>query len=119
MTNKLFVAGISWDTTEAALKDFFSQAGTVTSANIITDKYTGKSKGFGFVEMANEEEAQKAQQLNGQSLDGRTLVVNEALPQKPRENNYSGGGGFGGGRRDDRRGNDRRGGGRDDRRGGY
>ncbi len=119
---KLFVGGLSWDTTDATLGAFFASAGTVASANVIIDRYTGKSKGFGFVEMSTEDEAAKAQQeLNGQSLDGRSIAVSEALPPKPRDS-YSGGGnsggGFGGGRRDDRYGNDRRGGGRDDRRGG-
>ena len=113
MTKKLFVAGISWNTTEAALTELFATTGKVESANIIIDKYTGKSKGFGFVEMATEEDAQKAKQLDGKELDGRTLVVKEALPQQPRDNNYSGGGGFGGGRGNDRRDrdNNRRGGG--------
>ncbi len=115
---KLFVGGLSWDTTDATLNAFFAQAGTVVSANVIIDRYSGKSKGFGFVEMSTEDEAAKAQQeLNGQSLDGRSIAVSEALPPKPRDS-YSGGGNSGGGRRDDRYGNDRRGGGRDDRRGG-
>ena len=119
---KLFVGGLSWDTTDATLGAFFAQAGSVVSANVIIDRYSGKSKGFGFVEMSSEDEAAKAQQeLNGQSLDGRAIAVSEALPPKPRDS-YSGGGnsggGYGGGRRDDRYGNDRRGGGRDDRRGG-
>lgn len=118
MAKKLFVGGISWDTTEASLTDFFSKAGTVVSAVIIMDRYTGKSKGFGFVEMSTDEEAEKAKnELNGQSLDGRTIAVSEARPQQPRENNFSGGG-FGGGRRDDRRRDDHRGGGRDRRGGG-
>jgi RNA recognition motif-containing protein len=120
MAKKLFVGGISWNSTDATLADFFAQVGKVVSASIITDRYTGKSKGFGFVEMETEEEAKLAiDKLNGQNLDGRALSVSEALPPKPRENNYSGGGGGGYGRRDDRRGggNDRRGG-RDDRRGG-
>ncbi|MBU4016938.1 RNA-binding protein [Patescibacteria group bacterium] len=122
MAKKLFVGGISWDTTESSLKDFFAKAGTVISATIIIDRYTGKSKGFGFVEMSTDEEAEKAKnELNGQSLDGRSIVINEARPQQPRENNYSGGNGggknYGGGNdkrrdyRDDRRGRDRRGGG--------
>lgn len=94
MAQKLFVGGLSWDTTEDALRDFFAQAGTVTSATIITDKFTGKSKGFGFVEMSTEEEAQAAvEQLGGKELDGRTLTVNEARPQAPRENRFGGGGG--------------------------
>lgn len=117
MAKKLFVGGISWDTTEASLTEFFAKAGTVVSAAIITDRYTGKSKGFGFVEMSTDEEAEKAKnELNGQSLDGRSIAVSEARPQQPRENNFSGGAGGGFGRRDDRRRDDNRGG--RDRRGG-
>ncbi len=116
MAKKLFVGGISWDTTESSLNEFFAKAGTVVSAVIIMDRYTGKSKGFGFVEMSTDEEAEKAiNELNGQNLDGRTVAVSEARPQQPRENNFSGGG-FG--RRDDRRRDDHRGGGRDRRGGG-
>lgn len=97
MAKKLFVGSLSWDTTDASLKDFFSQAGTVVSATVITDKFTGKSRGFGFVEMSTDEEAEKAkQELNNQVLDGRNITVNEARPQAPREDRYSGG--FGGGR---------------------
>lgn len=114
MANKLFVGGLSWDTTDDKLREFFSQAGTVVSATVITDKFTGKSRGFAFVEMSSDQEAQEAiQKLNGQILDGRTVAVNEARPQAPRENSF-GGGGFGGGRggygrgRDDRRGRDTR-----------
>lgn len=119
MAKKLFVGGISWDTTEASLTDFFSKVGSVVSATIIMDRYTGKSKGFGFVEMSTDEEAEKAKnELNGQSLDGRTVAVSEARPQQPRENNFSGGAGGGFGRRDDRRRDDNRGGGRDRRGGG-
>lgn len=115
MAKKLFVGGLSWDTTDSTLSDFFSKAGTVISANVIVDRYTGKSKGFGFVEMSTEEEAEKAkQELNGQSLDGRAIAISEARPQQPRENNFSGGG-FGGGRRDNGRRNDNR---NRDRRGG-
>lgn len=95
---KLFVGGISWDTTEDTLKNHFAQAGTVVSAQIITDKFTGKSRGFGFVEMSSDEEAQKAiADLNGSQLDGRSLVVNEAKPMTPRENRGGGGGGYRGG----------------------
>lgn len=101
MAKKLFVGGLSWDTTDASLKDFFSQIGQVSSASVITDKFTGKSRGFGFVEMDSDDEADKAiQELNGKSLDGRTIVVNEAKPQERRENNFS--------RYPDRRNNDRR-----------
>lgn len=119
MAAKLFVGGLSWDTTEDSLRAAFAAIGTVVSASIIMDKYTGKSKGFGFVEMSSPEEMQKAiQELNGKQLDGRTIVVNEARPMVPRENrgggDFHGGGGggrggfHGGGR-------DNRGGGRDDR----
>lgn len=85
MNKKLYVGGISYDTQEAGLKDAFSQAGTVVSASIITDRMTGRSKGFGFVEMSTEEEATKAIELwNGKELDGRKLTVNEARPPRPR-----------------------------------
>lgn len=105
MAIKLFVGGISWDTTEDSLKNFFGQYGTVVSATIISDKYTGRSKGFGFVEMSSDEEAKKAmEQGNGQPLDGRTIAVSEARPQVPRENNFNRDS-YGGGR-------DSRGGGR-------
>lgn len=90
MATRLFVGGLSWDTTEDSLKNFFAQAGTVVSASIITDKFSGKSKGFGFVEMSSEEESKQAiEKLNGQTLDGRTIAVNEARPQAPREDRYS------------------------------
>ena len=83
MNKKLFVGGIAWKTSEDALKDAFAQAGTVESASIITDRMSGRSKGFGFVEMATEEEAQAAIEMwNGKELDERTLAVNEARPQR-------------------------------------
>lgn len=111
-TNKLFVGGLSWDTTDQSLQAFFSQVGSVVSASVITDKFSGKSKGFGFVEMATTEEAEKAmQQLNGQSLDGRAINVSEARPKEPRENRGGGGRSFGGGGGFNRN----RTGGRDDR----
>ena len=119
MSTKLFVGGLAWATTDATLRDFFAQAGNVESANVITDKFSGKSKGFGFVEMASEQEAADAlEKLNGQSLDGRAIAVSEARPREPRNDNFSGGGSRGGGRNDFRR--DNRGGGyrSDDRRGG-
>lgn len=82
---KLFVGSLSFNTTEDALRDHFSQAGTVESATVITDKMSGRSKGFGFVEMATEEEAQKAvDELNGKELDGRELTVNIARPKTER-----------------------------------
>jgi len=82
---KLFVGGISYDTTEEALKDFFSKAGTVESVTIIKDKFSGRSKGFAFVEMGSEEEAKKAiDTLSGQELDGRNITVNVARPMTER-----------------------------------
>ena len=87
MAIKLFVGGLSWDTKEDSLRNFFAQAGNVVSATVITDKFSGRSKGFGFVEMSSDSEAQEAiKKLNGQSLDGRNITVNEARPQAPREN---------------------------------
>ncbi len=83
MTNKLYVGSLSYDTSEDALKDLFSKAGTVNSVSIITDSISGRSKGFGFVEMSSEEEAKKAiDMFNGQELDGRSIVVDEARPMK-------------------------------------
>jgi cold-inducible RNA-binding protein len=115
MSTKLFVGGLAWATTDATLRDFFAQAGNVVSANVITDKFSGKSKGFGFVEMASEQEAADAlEKLNGQMLDGRAIAASEARPREPRDNNFSGGNRGGGGRSDyrrDDRGGDRRGGG--------
>ena len=97
MNNKLYVGGLPYSTTEEALEQLFSEHGNVESAKVITDRDTGRSRGFGFVEMESAGEAQKAiSALNGTDLDGRTLTVNEA---KPRENRSrgGGGGGFGGG----------------------
>ncbi len=82
---KLYVGGISYSTTENGLKDAFSKAGEVASAAIIMDKMTGRSKGFGFVEMASEDAAQAAIDMwNGKELDGRKLTVNEARPREER-----------------------------------
>jgi RNA recognition motif-containing protein len=93
MNNKLYVGNLSFHLTSDDLGDFFSQAGTVESAKIIEDRDTGRSRGFGFVEMATEEEANAAiEQLNGEDLDGRNIVVNAARPREDR------GGGNGGGR---------------------
>jgi RNA recognition motif-containing protein len=106
MAKKLYVGGLSYDTTEASLKEAFSAAGTVESATIIIDKMTSRSKGFGFVEMATDEEAQKAiETLNGKELDGRSLTVNEARPMEARAPRTGGfnrdnRGGFGGGNKD-------------------
>src|SRR5438094_5715687 len=100
MRTKLYVGGLPYSTTEQQLQEVFSQQGAVTSAKIITDRYTGRSRGFGFVEMATSEDAQKAiAALNGTQYEGRALVVNEAKPQEKRErSSWGGGGGEGGGR---------------------
>ena len=98
MGNKLYVGGLSYQVTDQTLQELFAQHGTVTSAKVITDRYTGQSRGFGFVEMATSEEAQKAiSALNGTPHEGRTLVVNEAKPQEKRDRSWGGGGGRGGG----------------------
>lgn len=82
---KLFVGGIAYQTDEDTLKDAFAQAGAVESATIITDRDSGRSKGFGFVEMATEEDSQKAIAMwDGKELDGRQITVNEARPPKQR-----------------------------------
>ncbi|MCD6270679.1 RNA-binding protein [bacterium] len=86
MSSKLYVGSLSYNTTEDGLKDFFSQAGTVNSVAIILDKVSGRSKGFGFVEMSTEEEAKKAKEsLNGKELDGRRIIVDEARPMRKRD----------------------------------
>jgi cold-inducible RNA-binding protein len=85
MATKLYVGGLSYDTTQDTLQNYFAQAGSVTSATIIMDKMTGRSKGFGFVEMGSEEEAAKAiEMFNGKEFEGRNLTVNEARPMTPR-----------------------------------
>lgn len=85
MAKKLYVGGIAYATTQDALRDHFAQAGQVVSATIIMDKMTGRSKGFGFVEMASDEDATNAiNMFNGKEFDGRTLTVNEARPLEPR-----------------------------------
>lgn len=90
MNKKLYVGGIPYSTSEDALREFFSEAGEVESAAIITDRMTGRSRGFGFVEMATEEGAQKAiETINGKELDGRTLSVSEARPMEPRNDRPS------------------------------
>ena len=92
-SNKLYVGGLPYATTENELEDLFSEHGTVESVRVITDRMTGRSKGFGFVEMGSQAEAEAAiEKLNDSELGGRTLVVNEA---KPRENRGSFGGGGG------------------------
>src|SRR5205814_3461406 len=96
MGSKLYVGNLSYNTTSSDLEQLFAQHGTVQSAEVISDRETGRSKGFGFVQMGSDEEAQAAiAALNGQEHDGRPLTVNEA---KPREDRPRGGGGGGGGR---------------------
>lgn len=104
MGRKLYVGNLPYSATEQSLTEAFSACGTVDSVNVITDRDTGQSKGFGFVEMSSDSEAQKAiQELNGTSIDGREIKVNEAKPKAPRGGGgggggYGGGGGGGGGR---------------------
>ncbi|CUQ66942.1 MAG: RNA-binding protein [Nitrospira sp.] len=105
MGSKIYVGGLPYSATEQQLSDLFAAHGSVASARIITDKFTGQSRGFGFVEMSSDAEAQAAiSALNGSEMGGRTLTVNEARPQEPRSG--GGGRGFGG---------DRSGGGKRDR----
>ena len=96
MGKKLYVGNLAYSVTEDSLQDYFKAAGNVESARLITDRASGRSKGFGFVEMATDEEAQKAiEMFHQQNWEGRPLTVSEARPQEPRR---GGGGGFGGGR---------------------
>lgn len=109
MAKKLYVGGLPYSTTDDQLKEAFAQAGSVSSAVIIMDKMSGRSKGFGFVEFANDEDATKAiDMMHGKDFGGRTLTVNEARPleERPRRDSnrggggdWGGGGGGGGGRR--------------------
>ena len=95
MGSKLYVGGLPYSATEQQLSDLFAAHGTVASARIIADKFTGQSRGFGFVEMSSDSEAKAAiTALNGSDMGGRSLTVNEA---KPMEQRSGGGGGFGGG----------------------
>ena len=112
MSNKLYVGNLSFRVTNEDLHDYFAAAGTVESANVVFDRETGRSRGFGFVEMASEDDANNAiAQFNGQEYDGRNMVVNEARPREDRGggggghrgggggNRGGGGGGYGGGSR--------------------
>ncbi len=93
MAKNLYVGGLSYSTTEGAIRDLFAGAGAVSAVRVIMDRETGQSKGFGFVEMANDAEALVAvQQFNGHELDGRTLTVNEARPREDRGGGSRGGG---------------------------
>jgi RNA recognition motif-containing protein len=99
MATKLYVGGLPYSTTQDEIRDAFSKAGTVTSTSIIMDKMTGRSRGFGFVEMESDEDAQKAIEMwNGQDFGGRKLTVNEAKPLEARPPRREGGYGGGGGR---------------------
>src|SRR3989449_7799400 len=99
MSMKLYVGNLSFQTSSEDLQQLFAQAGTVESATVVEDRDTGRSRGFGFVEMASKEDGEKAiQQFNGTDLNGRNLTVNEARPREDRGNRGGGGrGGFGGG----------------------
>jgi len=107
MATKLFVGSLAYSATDDDLQQAFAAVGTVVSAKVIMDRDSGRSKGFGFVEMSTEDEAQAAiKELNGKEIAGRQITVNEARPQAPREPRSFGGGGggnrdggFGGGRR--------------------
>jgi cold-inducible RNA-binding protein len=107
MSMKLYVGNLAFKTSSEDLQQLFAQAGTVESASVVEDRETGRSRGFGFVEMASKEEGEAAiAQFNGKELDGRNLTVNEARPREDRGNRgggggrggYGGGGGRGGGR---------------------
>ena len=104
MAKKLYVGNLSYDTSDSDLETLFAQHGKVESAQVITDRDSGRSKGFGFVEMSSDQEAQAAiNALNGKEVGGRALTVNEAKPREDRGGGRSGGGrdrgGYGGGRR--------------------
>jgi cold-inducible RNA-binding protein len=117
MVKKLYVGNLSYGTTEAQIRELFAQAGEISEINLITDRETGRPKGFGFVEMATEEGSKEAiKRFNGYLLDERTLTVNEA---RPREDRGGSGGGGGGGFRDRQGGGGGRGGSSSRDRGGY
>ena len=127
MGKKLYVGNLSYSVSSSDLQQLFAQFGKVDSAEVISDRMTGRSKGFAFVEMSTDEEAQKAVEgMNGKEHEGRPMVVNEARPREPRHaggggggyGGGGGGGGYGGGGGGERRGGgggDRRGGGRNNR----
>ncbi len=98
MAKRIYVGGLPYSATEEDLENLFSSIGAVKDATIITDRYTGQAKGFGFIEMDNDEEADAAiNALNGTQMGGRTLTVNEAKPREDRPRTGGGGGGYGGG----------------------
>jgi cold-inducible RNA-binding protein len=96
MTQKLYVGNLSFQSTEGDLESLFTQVGDVESVRIITDRDTGRSRGFGFVEMSDENATKAIEKFNGTELDGRELTVNEAKPQVRRDGGGGGGGGGGG-----------------------
>jgi len=101
MNNKLYVGGLPYSVTDGKLEEMFQAHGTVASAKVIADKFTGQSRGFGFVEMSSGNEAQSAiSALNGTQFEGRSLTVNEAKPMASRDSNGGGGRGNRGGGRD-------------------
>jgi cold-inducible RNA-binding protein len=92
MAKKLFVGGLSWDTTDASLRKAFALYGEITDAKVISDRDTGRSRGFGFVTFVRDEDAQTAiSKMHSSSLDGRNIIVNEAKEKGPREGSYGGG----------------------------
>jgi len=103
MATKLYVGNLPFNTTENELQELFSQAGAVQEVMLMQDKFTGKSRGFAFVTMGSDQDAQNAiSQINGKTIEGRALTVNEARPreQRPPGGGGYGGGGYGGGRRE-------------------
>jgi RNA recognition motif-containing protein len=103
VAKKLYVGNLSYDTTDSELREMFEEFGTVDSAEVIMDRQSGRSKGFAFVEMGSDQEAQAAiQALNGKEIGGRPLTVNEARPREDRGGGGRGRGGYGGGRGGDR-----------------
>jgi cold-inducible RNA-binding protein len=99
MAYKLYVGNLSFSTSSEELRELFAQAGNVESATVVEDRDTGRSRGFGFVEMASKEDGEKAiEQFNGTEMNGRSLTVNEARPREDRGNRGGGGRGYGGNR---------------------
>jgi len=120
MASKLYIGGLSYSTTSEGLREYFAQSGQVLSATVITDRFSGQSRGFGFVEMETAEGAQNAiSQLNGRELDGRRITVEISNPQAPRSGGGGGGGRPGGGGGGGRPGGGRPGGGGGGRESGY
>jgi RNA recognition motif-containing protein len=119
MAKRIYVGGLPYSATEEDLENLFASAGTVTSATVVTDRYTGQAKGFGFVEMENDADAEAAiNSLNGTQMGGRTLTINEAKPREDRPRG-GGGGGYGGGGGGNRGGGGGNRGGGGGNRGGY